>query len=310
MKNKIIKRASICIAFLITCSIFCMNDVFASKKSPSDYEKISEQIAIDVEKYHIPGMAVIVVDKDTVPFQETYGNCDSIDTPFLIGSMSKSFTALAIMQLVEGGKLDLDNQISEYIDAGKWFIDDTDSNNITIRNLLNQTSGITTYQTLGKLKKTNSYGSHIYANANYGLLGLIIEAVSGMTYEEYVSKNIFSPLGMNHSAASFKKSKKKGLINEYRNYFGIPIDGEPDYPDVIAYGTWTNVPAGYLSSSISDMGRYLQMYLNDGENIISKESINSMFLIMCLLMMVPIITAWDGSIQPKCIVSQCFGTLD
>ncbi len=58
MKNKIIKRASICIAFLITCSIFCMNDVFASKKSPSDYEKISEQIAIDVEKYHIPGMAV------------------------------------------------------------------------------------------------------------------------------------------------------------------------------------------------------------------------------------------------------------
>ena len=277
MKNKIIKRASICIAFLITCSIFCMNDVFASKKSPSDYEKISEQIAIDVEKYHIPGMAVIVVDKDTVPFQETYGNCDSIDTPFLIGSMSKSFTALAIMQLVEGGKLDLDNQISEYIDAGKWFIDDTDSNNITIRDLLNQTSGITTYQTLGKLKKTNSYGSHIYANANYGLLGLIIEAVSGMTYEEYVSKNIFSPLGMNHSAASFKKSKKKGLINEYRNYFGIPIDGEPDYPDVIAYGTWTNVPAGYLSSSISDMGRYLQMYLNDGENIISKESINSMF---------------------------------
>ena len=56
---------------------------------------------------------------------------------------------------------------------------------------------------------------------------------------------------MNHSAASFKKSKKNGLINGYRNYFGIPIDGEPDYPDDIAYGTWTNIPAGYLSSSIS-----------------------------------------------------------
>ena len=101
--------------------------------------------------------------------------------------------------------------------------------------------------------------------------------MNGMTYEEYVSKNIFSPLGMNHSAASLKKSKENGLINGYRNYFGIPIDGEPDYPDDIAYGTWTNVPAGYLSSSISDTGRYLQIYLNDGENIISKESINSMF---------------------------------
>lgn len=137
MKNKIIKTASICIAFLITCS------VFASEKTPSDYKKISEQITEDVENYHIPAMAVIVVDKDNVLFQKIYENCDSIDTPFLIGSMSKSFTALVIMQLAEKGKIDLDSPISEYIDAGKWFIDDTDSNKITVRNLLNQTGGIT-----------------------------------------------------------------------------------------------------------------------------------------------------------------------
>ena len=266
-----------CIVFIMFCFLFCENNVFASEETQQDYDEINNQIAKDVEKYNIPGMAVIVVDQDNVLFQETCGNCDSIDTPFLIGSMSKSFTALAIMQLVEEGKIDLDSSISEYIDASEWFIDDTDYNKITIRNLLNQTSGITTYQTFGKLRRTDSYGSHVYANANYGLLGLVVEAVSGMSYEEYVTSNIFTPLGMEHSAASLEKSKENGLIDGYRNYFGIPVAGNPDYPEKITNGTWTNVPAGYLSSSVSDMGRYLQMYLNDGEGVISKESIHSMF---------------------------------
>ena len=270
-------RLCACIAFFMFYFLFCENDVFASEEKQPDYDEINNQIAKDVEKYHIPGMAVIVVDKDNVLFGETYGNCDSIDTPFLIGSMSKSFTALAIMQLVEDGKIDLDSSISEYIDASEWFIDDTDYKKITIRNLLNQTSGITTYQTFGELRRTDSYGSHVYANANYGLLGLKVEAVSGMSYEEYVTSNIFTPLGMDHSAASLEKSKENGLIDGYRNYFGIPVAGKPDYPEQITNGTWTNVPAGYLSSSVSDMGRYLQMYLNDGEGVISKESINSMF---------------------------------
>ena len=168
-------------------------------------------------------MAVIVVDKENVLFSGTYGNCHSIDTPFIIGSMSKSFTALSIMQLVEEGLIDLDTPISEYMDASEWFIDEKDCDRIMIRNLLNQTSGITTYQTFGNLSSTSSYGSHVYANANYGLLGLIIEEVSGLSYEEYVTQNIFEPLGMEHSAASLEKSKENGLIDGYRNYFGVPV---------------------------------------------------------------------------------------
>ena len=82
---------------------------------------------------------------------------------------------------------------------------------------------------------------------------------------------------MEHSAASLEKSKANGMIDGYRNYFGIPIAGEPDYPQDISVGTWTNVPAGYLSSSAADMGKYLQMYLNGGNDIISKDSIDAMF---------------------------------
>lgn len=259
---------------IILCLAFWGKIVLATEISV-DYEAISTQIARDVEENHIPGMAVCVVDKDGVIFEETYGNCTSIEQPFIIGSMSKSFTAISIMQLQEQGRIDLDDSISQYIDASEWFINSTDSNEITIRELLNQTSGIDTYQTFGKLERTDSYGTHVYANANYGLLGLIIETVSGMSYEDYVTENIFNPLGMDNSAASLEKAKEKGLIEGYRNYFGIPVAGEADYPEAIHNGSWTNVPAGYISSSCSDMGKYLQMYLNDGEDIVNGESIKS-----------------------------------
>lgn len=239
-----------------------------------DYAGISAQLEKDAEKYHIPGMAVIVVDKDSVLFSETYGNCDSIDRPFIIGSMSKSFTALAIMQLAEEGEINLDAPISDYIDASDYFTEPADGDKITVKQLLNQTGGLGTYQRFGNAKITGSYGQHVYANVNYGLLGKIIEAVSGESYADYIEQNLFAPLAMSHSAATLEKSKENGLIAGYRNYFGIPVAGEPDYPDD---GSWSTVPAGYLSSCASDMGKYLQMYLNGGMGIISQDSIDAMF---------------------------------
>ena len=250
---------------------------FASENEITDYSSADKQIAEDIEKYHIPAMAVAVVDKDSVLFENTYGNCENADLPFIIGSMSKSFTAIAIMQLYEQRKIELESPIDEYIDTSKWFEENTDHSRITVKDLLHHTSGITTYQTFGSLKSTEQYGSYEYANANYGLLGLIIEAVSGMSYEQYIEQNIFEPIGMSHSAASLEKSKDNGLIDGYRNYFGIPVAGEPDYPEEIHDGTWTNIPAGYLSSSASDMEKYLQMYLRGGENIVSSESVDRMF---------------------------------
>lgn len=272
------KQLYICISlFIAICVMFNNTAVYAESKDEVNYDEVSEQIENDVERFHIPGMAVIVVNKDEILFRETYGNCESTDAPFIIGSMSKSFTALSIMQLVEAGRINLDAPISEYIDASRWFVDASDCDKITVRDLLNHTSGITTYQTFGELKITDSFGKFVYANANYGLLGLIIESVSGVSYEKYVNDNIFEPLGMNHSAASLEQSKKNGMIDGYRNYFGIPVVGEPDYPGDMSEGSWTNVPAGYLSASVDDMGRYMQMYLNGGKGIISEESINTMF---------------------------------
>ncbi len=274
---EIIKKASVFINVILSFILISSIDVYATETDNTDYSLLGQQIAEDVESYHIPAMALAVVDKDGVLYEQTFGKCETADEPFIIGSMSKSFTAIAIMQLHEQGKIDLDSPINKYIDTSEWFENNNEYGIITVKNLLNQTSGITTYQTFGSLKCTASYGSHVYANANYGLLGLIVESVSDMPYEEYIEKNIFEPLGMSHSAATLEKSKENGLIDGYRNYFGIPIAGEPDYPQKIQKGTWTNIPAGYLSSSLSDMEKYLQMYLNDGQTIISPESVNSMF---------------------------------
>ena len=250
-------------------------NMYAKTKSDNiDYEAVSKELETEIKKNHIPGMSVVVVNSNEVVFSKTYGNCKSIDTPFIIGSMSKSFTALSIMILVEEGRIDINKPISNYIDTSLYFKNKEDGDKITVKQLLNQNSGIGTYQKLGSIEITKNYGKYEYANANYNLLGKIIESVSNESYSDYVTKNIFEPLEMNHTSATLEGSNKNGLFKGYQNYFGFPISVKPNYP---TENSWIQVPAGFISSSASDMGKYLQMYLNNGLNIISEDSIHQMF---------------------------------
>lgn len=271
MRRKV--KKIICVMLLLAYVVTSGNKTVLAKEK-GIYDEIDSCFKQELEELHIPGMAVAIVDSEEVLFAQAYGNCKSIDTPFIIGSVSKSFTALAIMQLVEEGRIDLDRKISAYIDSSAYFINASDGDRITVRQLLNQTGGLGTYQRFGNAEITESYGRHQYANVNYGLLGEMIEAVSGMSYPAYMNENIFQPLHMEHTAATLEQSKENGLIRGYRNYFGWPVAGEPDYPDKDA---WSVVSAGYLSSSVSDMAKYLQMYLNGGMGIVSQNSINTMF---------------------------------
>ena len=268
--------------YIVLSLIFCVSflyipnkNIVYAKNNNIDYDSVSKVLEKDIKENHIPGMAVIVVNSDEVIFSKTYGNCENIDTPFIIGSMSKSFTALSIMKLVEENKIDINKSISTYIDTSLYFKNKGDGDKITVKQLLNQNSGIGTYQKLGKLKITKNYGKYEYANANYNLLGKIIESVSNESYSDYVTKNIFEPLKMNHTSATLAKSNKNGLIKGYQNYFGIPIAETPSYPT--DDNSWIQVPAGFISSSASDLGKYLQMYLNQGLSIITDDSIYKMF---------------------------------
>lgn len=262
------KQKGILLALLFILAVIADLIVKAEESKNTNYTQIDTYLSEATNDFHLPSLSIIIVDKEQVLFSACYGEGSSPDTPYIIGSMSKSFTAAAIMQLVEKGEVDLDAPVSRYLD------DIACGDQITVRQLLNHTSGIDTYEKRKTVKITDSYGSYEYANVNYGLLGEIIESVTGQKYEQYMEEHIFTPLEMVHTSASMQKAKEDGLIEGYRNYFGFPVAGEPDYPDE---NSWSQVPAGYISSSINDMGRYLQMYLNGGEGILEKSSIDQMF---------------------------------
>lgn len=252
---------------------FSKNDERLSK-----FEKYLDEIN---EAYHIPGMAFFITSPEEALLEKTYGQCTSPDQLFYIGSMSKSYTAACIMQLVEKGLVNLDADISLYLPDYKF------SKPVTVLALLNQTSGFDTHAKLHNVKQKNSYGKYEYANVNYDLLGKIVEAASGQTYEVYIQQNIFDPLGMEDSRANawaVKDSPKLLLGN--RNYFGFFKQGQTDIP---TEKSWFHEPAGYIATSPHNQAKYLRMYLNDGKagglensensvaHILSSESIQKMW---------------------------------
>lgn len=233
------------------------------------YDYIDSYLYDMCAKAHFPAMSVTIVDKNNVLLSKTYGSCKDTNVPFFLGSVSKSFTALCIMQLVEQNKIELDQNFEAYLPNYAY------GDKITVRQLLNHTSGLGEYQSLENYKIIGKQGEHKYANVNYSILGKIIEETSGLSYEEYVEKNIFNPLLMTKSSVTLEKAIENGLVDSYNNWFGINAHAKPKYPS--SDTSWITAPAGYLASSTSDLGKYLQMYLNGGSGIISQDSINKMF---------------------------------
>lgn len=217
-------------------------------------ENYLDEVAVG---YHIPGMACVITNPNEALFEKTYGQCTSLDQQFYIGSMSKSYTALCIMQLVEKGLVKLEDDLSLYLPDYKF------EKPVTILALLNQTTGFDTHAKVHNVKQKKSYGKYEYANVNYDLLGKIIEAASGKTYEDYIQQNVFEPLGMADSKANawaVKDSPK--LLEGNRNYFGFFKQGPAVFP---VEKSWFHEPAGYIASTPHDHAKYLRMYLNQGQ---------------------------------------------
>jgi len=250
--------------------------------SRTDFKAIDQYITTKMRMAHIPGLAVAIVNKDEVVYLRGYGRADpsgrqvTPKTPFMIGSISKPFTALAVMQLAESAKISLDAPVQQYL---PWFSlkDPTQSAKITVRQLLTMTSGIPQQPTLVtwtwpdtdlaierhvrylvNVKADGPAGrSFQYSNSNYVVLGAIIQAVSGLPYEEYVRRNIFVPLDMEHSYASQDEAMKNGMAMGHRWWFGFPVAVRLPF-------NRSNLPAGFLISSAEDMAHFLISQMNEG----------------------------------------------
>jgi CubicO group peptidase (beta-lactamase class C family) len=263
------------------------------------FAEIERFVRDEMAAQRVPGLALGIVEGDRIIYVRGFGTADDSgndltpQTPFIIGSVSKSLTALAVMQLVEANKIELDAGVQRYL---PWFrvTDKQASAEITVRDLLNHTSGLPTKtgrsfegdsftsdtaleQAVRKLQSaalTAPVGSkYQYSTVNYSVLGLIVQTVAGQPYERYVQTRIFDPLQMRNSYTSQAAAESQGLATGHNYWFGRPRAADLPYNRGL-------LPAGYLTSSAEDMTHYLISQLNggryDGASVLSPKGIDEL----------------------------------
>lgn len=273
--------------------VFANGNEFTNRNQ--DISKIDDFVESEIERLNIPGASLAIVKGDQVEYLQGYGvsNQDGTEmtsqTPIVLGSTTKSFTALAIMQLVEQGKINLEEPVQSYI---PWFrvTEEEASEKITIQHLLNQTSGLSTYDGQVAMSQGNQTlkehvqslanielaypvgGQYEYSNLNYNILGLVIEEVTNKSYKEYISEYVFKPLGMNNSYTDPKGVENNTIAEGYQTVFGFKVPTQ----QLVHEGT---VSSGYILSSAEDMANYMIAQLNQGEfkgkSILSADAMNT-----------------------------------
>ncbi|RLE57068.1 MAG: serine hydrolase [Candidatus Methanomethylicota archaeon] len=260
---------------------------------------ILDKVPSWMSKYKIPGFSIAVVEDDNVIFAEGFGarNVElnlpaTPNTLYGVGSITKSFVAIGILQLVEKGLISLDDPANKYIPLKLGFEDAP----ITIHHLLTHSSGIPSLgtSTIALLRgiglnigipfsstedfyrHINNAGSEVvckpgirffYLNAGYRMLGHIIQKVSGISFHEYVDKNILKPIKMYRSTFSKEEFEKDpDRITPYRRgKNGKLIATDFPYPEVKLNPEFSFIAAaGGLISSVMELANYIKMNVNDG----------------------------------------------
>ncbi|MBS3790759.1 MAG: serine hydrolase [Candidatus Thermoplasmatota archaeon] len=257
------------------------------KISPEIREKMEDFIADWMSENKVPGVSVSIVKGNEKIYTRGFGAKDlkenvpaTPDTLYGMASITKSFTALAILKLVEKGELNLDDEITKYVPT-KW------DNNVTIFDLLTHSSGM---PSLGvsealidrliemderglPLSDLDDFYTHLnsakdeiaaepgkeffYFNSGYALLGQMIEKVSGKPFPEFIQDEIFEPLNMKRSRFDYDEDEED-IMTPY--FMGEEGPEETPYP-LREIGH----PGGGLLSSANDLANYLIMNMNGGK---------------------------------------------
>lgn len=246
-----------------------------------DFASMDEYVLSEMKKASIPGLAYGIVKGDQIVHLQAFGVADTSgrpvtpQTPFVIGSVAKTFTALAIRQLINDGQIELDAPVQLYI---PWFqlADPEASGQITINHLLSHTSGLShadgnqavffdeRYTIEELVRRMDSIhlnrpvgSSEEYSNLNFLLLGEVVQMVAGQHFADYVKTKIFAPLEMKHSFLSKPDAVRDGLATGYHIWYGFPMPMQAAFPKGAA-------SHGYVISSAEDLAHYLVAYLNRG----------------------------------------------
>jgi CubicO group peptidase (beta-lactamase class C family) len=289
-------RRRIALILLLGCVAMMLGHPLAA--AGPDFEAVDAFVREEMARHRIPGLALAVVRGDEIVHLRGYGSAGrgrpmTAQTPLYIGSISKSFTALAVMQLAEAGEIDLDAPVQAYL---PWFrvadegTGGRTSETLTVRHLLHQTSGLSEETYLADLPSGTTLEGAVrdlrraepvdppgtafhYFNQNYTTLGLLVETVSGEPYGAYVRDQIFEPLAMDRSAATPEGIGDLDAAQGHGVLFGFPLPREQ--------GTSAHtMPEGGLVATSEDMAHYLVAQLNGGayadRRVLSAEGIAAM----------------------------------
>lgn len=265
------------IRWIASCLIILMSglafNAAAQGFDPTEFEAFVEET---MAGSNVPGLAVIVFDENGSVYENTFGiagpdnRAVTLDTPFQLGSVSKSFAALVMVQLASEGQLDLDTPVITYLpdfrtrgtDGGKT---------ITVRHILSHRSGFATLEgnriqdgtyrgadaldiavkDLGKAKLKTAPGTQFeYSNANYMIAAAIIETVTGQPYETILSERVFIPLGMANSYVQMPTGKSVKEATGFRQWFGH----SRAFPNIAGRAY---VAAGGVTASARDLAAYV-----------------------------------------------------
>jgi CubicO group peptidase (beta-lactamase class C family) len=263
------KKSAGLILLVLTLMASCKNENPITNTNVSNLEMYSDSLfKASLDSSKIAGGTILIHQKGKTLLKKSYGLASlELEVPmpenahFEIGSVTKQFTAVAILKLVEAGKLTLEDDFTQYLKF------DTKGRTITIDQLLNHTSGIVSYteieefeslipqelpkDTLLRILETKDFlfepgEALIYNNSAYFILGLIIENVTEKTYEEYLKEIIFNPLGMKNT---YYCSTSKVVKNKAYGY-GYTPEGlnQKEYLN----HTWPYA-AGSLCSTTEDL---------------------------------------------------------
>ena len=290
--RKFVFLFTICATLFTACS---SKDPFDCEeiRNPSYAEEI-EKIEAFLDEKKFEG-AVLIARKKDVMFAKGYGPCDKknpdagqikINTTFEIGSITKQMTAAALMQLVEKKKLSVNDNIS------RWFPDFQYADDITVEMLLDMHSGLTDClnapyeffptKIADKIERATVRNEpvekgiilkylndaplfikpgteYFYCNTNYYLLAKIIEQVSGLSFEDYMKKNLFAPCKMNNTNIEFQNTDTRGY--DWKNrYYSIPAGFSTGYGDV--------------NSSVVDLYKWTDRFVNG--KVVKKKTFKKM----------------------------------
>lgn len=283
-KTKLI-RMLVVLLICITFTISTIKVVFSENNIKADDLKVymDRLISLQQKNYHLPGAVVVLVKDGEVILSEGYGYANiekgvpvSVDkTLFRVGSVSKLFVWTSVMQLVEEGKIDLNQDINSYLT--KFKIPDKSGKPITMLNLMNHNAGFEeraigeSVGSFDDIKPLEQYlvehmpervrePGKFAAYSNYGasLAGYIVSQVSGMPYEEYIQKSIFNLLEMKDSTfmqpLPSELESNMAVGYSYKNGEYIAHDFE-----------WKqSSPAGAMSATGRDMAKFMLAMLNKG----------------------------------------------